>query len=65
MILYMYIAAEQGQITSDDKMSKLIYSFCYFEHFCEVSSWYSKLLVKELEAKNHFFRTLTSARTLW
>ena len=24
MILYMYIAAEQGQITSDDKISKLI-----------------------------------------
>ena len=28
MILYMYIPPGQGQITSDDKISRLIYSFC-------------------------------------
>ena len=50
MILYMYIAPGQGQITSDSKISKLIYSFCYFDHFCEVSSWYSKYY-----AKTHFW----------
>ena len=33
MILYMYIAPGQGQITSDDKISKIIYSFCYIDHF--------------------------------
>ena len=33
MILYMYVALGQGQITSDDKIFKLIYSFCYFDHF--------------------------------
>ena len=42
MILYMYIAPGQGQRTSDDKISMLIKSFCYFNHFYEVSSWYSK-----------------------
>ena len=35
MILYMYIAPGQGQITSDDKMSMLIKSFCYFRHFAK------------------------------
>ena len=38
MILYMYIAPGQSQITSDDKISMLIESFCYFDHFCEVLS---------------------------
>ena len=33
MILYMYIAPGQGQITSDDNISMLIKSFCYFNHF--------------------------------
>ena len=32
MILYMYIAPGQGQITSDDKISMLIKSFCYFDN---------------------------------
>ena len=41
-ISYMYIAPGQEQITLDDKISKLIKSFCYFNHFCEVSSRYSK-----------------------
>ena len=42
MILYMYIAQGQGQITSDDKISMLIKSLRYFDHFCEQ------------EAKKHF-----------
>ena len=50
MILCMYIAPGQGQITSDDKISELICSFCYFDRFCEVSS----RIVKELEAKIYF-----------
>ena len=29
MILYMYIAPGQGQMTSDDKISMLIKGFCY------------------------------------
>ena len=36
MILYMYIAPGQGQITSDDKISKQILSFCYFDHFVKL-----------------------------
>ena len=32
MILNTYIAPGQGQITSDDKISMLIKSFCYFDH---------------------------------
>ena len=42
MILYMYIAPGQEQITSDDKIFKLIQSFSYFDHFREDSSLYSK-----------------------
>ena len=38
MILFMSIAPGQGQLTSDDKTSQLMYSFCYFDHFCEVLS---------------------------
>ena len=50
MILYMYIAPGQGQITSDDKISMLIKSFCYFDHF------FNMILqtVKKWETKNHF-----------
>ena len=32
MILYMNIGPGQLQITPDDKISKLIYTFCYFDH---------------------------------
>ena len=51
MILYMYIAPGQGQITSDDKISNiellLLRSFlCSFIMILQ--------LVKEVEAKNHF-----------
>ena len=35
MILNMYIAPGQGQITSDDKIATLIKSFCYFDHFVQ------------------------------
>ena len=32
----MYIAPGKGQITSDNRISKLIKSFCYCNHFCEL-----------------------------
>ena len=52
MILYMYIAQGPGQITSDDKISELIYSFCYYDHFLR-SFIMIHQIVKESEAKNH------------
>ena len=35
MILDMYTAPGQGQINSNDNISKLIESFCSFDQFCE------------------------------
>ena len=53
MILYMYVAPGQGKITSDDKISMLIWSFRYSDHFCGFIMILQ--IVKELEAENHFW----------
>ena len=41
-ILYTYVALGQRQIIPGGKISRLIQCVCYYDKFCEVSSWYFK-----------------------
>ena len=58
MLLYMIIAPGQGQIISDDKISKQILSFCYFNHFMKFQ--HDTLNSKGTRGQIQFFCTLVA-----
>ena len=55
MILNMYTAPGQGQITADDKISMLIKSFCYFDKFSFVKFHHDTPNSKGTRGQKPFF----------
>ena len=55
MILYIFISQGHGQITPNDKISKLIYNFCYFDYFVKFD--HDTLNSKETRGHKLFLNT--------